>query len=199
MSSKFNPEKKLQKPAEIVKFLRVLELLAGFEPATCWLRISCSTDWATAASYENRPIAVFCFCALINSQRPHHYEWCALPLSHASILIRFTYFSFLIKYTISTISDLLITNQLLSRLSYTSVLYLIELTKTKKKCPLTDNQRPSHYEWDALPLSHISKYDCLTRSAVANQPTLPTKICWHVTLNGYHYTWEGIIRQEAKR
>ena len=42
--------------------------------------------------------------------------------------------------------DLLITNQLLYRLSYTSVLYLIELTKTKKKCPLTDNQRPHHYE-----------------------------------------------------
>ena len=27
-----------------------LELLAGLEPATCWLRISCSTDWATVAS-----------------------------------------------------------------------------------------------------------------------------------------------------
>ena len=36
------------------------------------------------------------------------------------MLIRFTYFSFLIKVTLSTISDLLITNQLLYRLSYTS-------------------------------------------------------------------------------
>ena len=26
-----------------------MELLAGLEPATCWLRISCSTNWATVA------------------------------------------------------------------------------------------------------------------------------------------------------
>ena len=26
-----------------------LELVTGLEPATCWLRISCSTDWATLA------------------------------------------------------------------------------------------------------------------------------------------------------
>ena len=26
-----------------------MELLTGFEPVTCWLRISCSTDWATVA------------------------------------------------------------------------------------------------------------------------------------------------------
>ena len=57
--------------------------------------------------------------------------------------------------------DLLITNQLLYRLSYTSVSYLIELTKAKKKYPLTNNQRPHHYEWCALPLSHASVFDCL--------------------------------------
>ena len=34
----------------ITRFL--VELLAGFEPATCWLRISCSTDWATVAKDE---------------------------------------------------------------------------------------------------------------------------------------------------
>ena len=37
-----------------------LELLAGLEPATCWLRISCSTDWATVAitsNMTNRQIA----------------------------------------------------------------------------------------------------------------------------------------------
>ena len=43
-------------PSERLLFLSraagspTLELLAGLEPATCWLRISCSTDWATVAS-----------------------------------------------------------------------------------------------------------------------------------------------------
>ena len=28
-----------------------VELVMGLEPATCWLQISCSTNWATPASY----------------------------------------------------------------------------------------------------------------------------------------------------
>ena len=32
-------------------FMRVyVELVSGLEPLTCWLRISCSTDWATPAN-----------------------------------------------------------------------------------------------------------------------------------------------------
>ena len=35
----------------------LLELMAGLEPATCWLRISCSTNWATSAlQFHNRII-----------------------------------------------------------------------------------------------------------------------------------------------
>ncbi len=30
--------------------LRTFKLLRGLEPLTCWLRISCSTNWATVAS-----------------------------------------------------------------------------------------------------------------------------------------------------
>ena len=35
-----------------------MELLAGLEPATYWLRISCSTDWATIA-YTFRPLKLY--------------------------------------------------------------------------------------------------------------------------------------------
>ena len=32
--------------------VRILELVTGLEPATCWLRISCSTDWAIPANLK---------------------------------------------------------------------------------------------------------------------------------------------------
>jgi hypothetical protein len=32
-------------------FFSFMELVTGFEPATCWLQISCSTNWATPALY----------------------------------------------------------------------------------------------------------------------------------------------------
>ena len=43
-------------------FMRVyVELVSGLEPLTCWLRISCSTDWATPA---NTPSNNLCRCIL---------------------------------------------------------------------------------------------------------------------------------------
>ena len=42
-------------------FHRFLELVAGLEPATCWLRISCSTDWATLASRFSLSIIAYLF------------------------------------------------------------------------------------------------------------------------------------------
>ena len=36
----------------------VLELMAGLEPATCWLRISCSTNWATSALFFHNRIII---------------------------------------------------------------------------------------------------------------------------------------------
>ena len=53
-----------------------LELMAGLEPATYWLRISCSTNWATPAYLLFR---AFYITILINNQRPADYESAALP------------------------------------------------------------------------------------------------------------------------
>ena len=39
-----------------------LELMAGFEPATYWLRISCSTSWATPAWHFSRNRWYHTFC-----------------------------------------------------------------------------------------------------------------------------------------
>ncbi len=36
--------------------LPYLELATGFEPATCWLQISCSTNWATPAYTHTKTI-----------------------------------------------------------------------------------------------------------------------------------------------
>ena len=122
VSSIFNWEKSCKKPAGILKSLRVLELLAGFEPATCWLRISCSTDWATAAYTMKIEVCPLLFLLPYRQPAPHHYEWCALPLSHASTLNSIYLFSFLLSSPYQPVSDRLITSEMLYRLSHTSIL-----------------------------------------------------------------------------
>ena len=44
-----NSSKSYKKKRKSQDFRFFLELMAGFEPATYWLRISCSTSWATPA------------------------------------------------------------------------------------------------------------------------------------------------------
>ena len=41
----------------------ILELVDGLEPPTCWLQISCSTNWATPAYslYQQDFVFIFCF------------------------------------------------------------------------------------------------------------------------------------------
>ena len=67
--------------------------------------------------------------------------------------------------------DLLITNQLLYRLSYTStpiwdsaphrtLFFSLPQNRPFKKDILTNSRRPHHYEWCALPLSHSSGLNC---------------------------------------
>ena len=52
-----------------------LELMVGFEPATYWLRISCSTSWATPAYLL---FGAFYITILTNNRRPADYESAAL-------------------------------------------------------------------------------------------------------------------------
>ena len=59
-----------------------LELPAGLEPATCWLRISCSTDWATVA-YRNSKML---------------FERLQETLYYTMKKIATTFFEFMIKY-----------------------------------------------------------------------------------------------------
>ena len=80
-----------------------MELLAGFEPATCWLRISCSTDWATVAHnvelyYHISVAASIPFFHLVPSCivfqswtlcREHHW----IPSEKIPVLRRFSRFS----------------------------------------------------------------------------------------------------------
>ena len=40
----------------------LLELVDGLEPPTCWLQISCSTNWATPAFFAVSQEILFCFC-----------------------------------------------------------------------------------------------------------------------------------------
>ena len=40
----------------------LLELVDGLEPPTCWLPISCSTNWATPAFFAVSQEILFCFC-----------------------------------------------------------------------------------------------------------------------------------------
>ena len=62
--SKYSTTSK-KKKKHLQKQVPFLELLAGLEPATCWLRISCSTNWATVAekinsSYIISETSLFC-------------------------------------------------------------------------------------------------------------------------------------------
>lgn len=52
-------------PYEIVSWERSsskMELVDGLEPPTCWLQISCSTNWATPAFFAVSQEILFCFC-----------------------------------------------------------------------------------------------------------------------------------------
>ena len=71
--------------------------MGWLEHLTCWLRISCSTDWATPAHlYEIRLLTVLCFLVY-----------------HKIVRLK--------RSSLRTAGDLLIMNQLLYRLSYTSI------------------------------------------------------------------------------
>ena len=46
------------------KSARSLELVAGFEPATCSLRVSCSASWATQASLSHSTLKTKCYLTI---------------------------------------------------------------------------------------------------------------------------------------
>ena len=60
----------------------VLEPRTGIEPATCWLQISCSTNWAISAKVWHLVPISFRLSVDLNASRFHHFRGLYTPDSH---------------------------------------------------------------------------------------------------------------------